>query len=316
MNDPAYETINSFRQESQDMRNMNNPVYHSESGIAAAMIDDGYAEIGQTSRNQVARLGHVTTAGGLNPRTALPLHPRITENSASVGKDPSPYLMPQPSLGKENRIIKECYKIQTTKQLASGRFAAYTNIVAHVVPTDPQTGYSTLLRPDEVQSPSVNFNPIDPLYDSIKEKDKCVLAGPSGDKVVAQMCSPCSMSPSDAILKPQGACPSDNPGEHIYLYESTIAAQVFSPEIVAPVIDNPGTDYSVLRPNQVLVPPPGPGTGSVLPYDTIKLNSGCSVKQQKSDGDMSHSNTSSMLTLSPRHNTTAIQLEEPVSDSV
>ena len=164
---------------------MNNPVYHSESGIAAAIVDDGYAEIGQTSRNQVARLGHVTTAGCLNPRTVPALHPQIPENSAFVGKGPSPYLMPQPSLGRENRITKECYKVQTTKQLTSsgGIATYYTNTVTHVVPTDPQTGYSTLLRPDEVQSQSVNLNPMDPLYDSIKENGKCVLAGPSGDKV-------------------------------------------------------------------------------------------------------------------------------------
>ena len=274
------------------MRNIDNPVYHSESGIAAAIVDDRYAEIGQTSRNQAARFGHVTTAGGLNPGTAPSLHPQISENSASVGKGPSPYLVPQPSLGRENRIIiKECCKMQTMKQLGSGRFAAYTNIVAHVVPTDPQTGYSTLLRPDEVRSHSVNFNPVDRLYDSIKEKDKCVL-GPSGDKMVAQMSSKCSMSPSDS--KPQAACSTENPGEHIkFLYESTGTAKVSSPEIVAPIID-PETGYSVLRPDKVLAPPPGPRTGSVLPYDTIKLNSSCLVKQRNSDGEMSHSNTSSI----------------------
>lgn len=285
MNEHAYETINSFRQESQGVRNMNNPVYCSEHRMAADVVDVGYAEIGQTSRNVVARPGRVrsSAADGLNQRTAPSLHPQISENSITVNQSPSPYLMPRLSSEKENRTTKlrECYEVQTMKQLTSeGTATCYTNTVTHIIPTDPQTGYSTLLRPDEIQSPSANLNPMDPLYDSIKEKDKCVVVRSDGDggKVVERRSNPCSMPLLDA--KPQASYhdSSNNPSNPI-LFESVSTTQVPSSEIVV-LIDDPETGYSVLRPDKI----PGlpPGAGSVPHYDTIKLNS---LKQQNSDGD-------------------------------
>ena len=75
------------------------------------------------------------------------------------------------------------------------------------------------------------------------------------------------------------------------------ATQVSSTsEIVLP-IDDPESGYSVLRSDKI----PGPPSGavSVPHYDTIKLN--FSIKQQNSDGDMSHLTTKSTLTGSPSH---------------
>jgi hypothetical protein len=160
-NEHAYETINSLRQQSL---NMSNPVYCSEPGVVATMLDDGYAEIDRTSKNLAARHGHNTTAGHLNSRIAPYLHPQISENSVSVSRDPSPYLIPQPSLGKDNRItnLRECYEMQTINELTDETIATYyTNNVTCVVPTDPQTGYSTLLRPDE-RSANLNSGPMIP----------------------------------------------------------------------------------------------------------------------------------------------------------
>ena len=149
----AYETINSLRQESLGIRSVDNPGYRSESEMQAASVNDRYAEIDQTSRNLVCRRGQITTAGGLNSRTVPYLHPQMSENS--VSQVPSPYLIPQPSLRKDNQIINY-YEMQTINQTTNERSATYyTNTVDHVVPTDPQTGYSTLLRPDELHSRSV-----------------------------------------------------------------------------------------------------------------------------------------------------------------
>ena len=305
MNEPAYETVSSFREESQGARNMNNPVYcySSESGIAASISASGYAKIGQTSRNQVTRLGHVTTAGGLNPRNIPSLHPQISESASSTAQVPSPYLLPQPSFGKDSQIIREHYEMQATtdsKQLTSGRnTTSYINI--HVVPTDPRTGYSTLLRTDKApQQCSAKLNPMDLLYDSIKEKDKCVLVGSDGDKLVAKISRPSSVPPLHAEL--QTAFSSNNQGR---VTTRSCVAEVFSSEIV----DDPETGYSVLKSDKPIPgPPPGVGCDSVPPYDTIKLNNSYSVELQN---NMSCANTSSMQTSSPSHNAAAIQLGEP-----
>ena len=280
----AYETINSLRQESLGTRSVDNPGYRSESEMGAARVNDRYAEIGQTSRNLVRRHGHATTAGGLNSRTIPDLHPEIVENSASVSQVPSPYLIPQPSLGRDNQIINlgERYEMQTINQTTNERIAAcYTNTVSHVVPTDLQTGYSTLLRPDELHSRSVNLNPMDPLYDSIKEKNVIVLA---------PMSNPHSTSPLDAKSQAASCRRSSNNPSKLNSFESTSTTQASSSEIAVVPIDNPETGYSELRPDKVPDASPPPGDGSVPHYDTIKL------QQQDSDGDMSHS-TKSMLTV-------------------
>ena len=138
-------SVTTFTRKSRER--VDNPGYRSESEMGAARVNDGYAEIGQTSRNQVHRHGRVITAGGLNSRTVPYLHPQMSESSASVGQVPSPYLIPQPSYGKDNQIInlRERYEMQTINQTTNERIATcYTNTVGHVVPTDPQTGYSTL----------------------------------------------------------------------------------------------------------------------------------------------------------------------------
>jgi hypothetical protein len=284
-NEHAYETINSLRQQSLSM---SNPVYCSEPGMVATMPDDGYAEIGRTSRNLVARHGHNTTAGHLNSRIAPYLHPQISENSVSVNRGPSPYLIPQPSLGKDNQItnLREHYEMQTIDQLTNETFATYyTNTVTRVVPTDPRTGYSTLLRPDELESRSANLKagPMDPLYDSIKEKDV----------VLTRRSNPCSMPPLDAKQQASHHKSSDNSCSKPSLFESTSITQVSSSEI----IDDPETGYSVLRPDKVPAasPPPGGACASVPHYDTIKLDT---IKLQDSDGDISHS-IKSTLTVSP-----------------
>ena len=306
MNEPAYETVSSFREESRGARNMNNPVYcySSESGIAASIGDSGYAKIGQTSRNQVTRLGYVTTAGGLNPRNIPSLHPQISESASSMAQVPSPYLLPQPSFGKDSQIIKEYYEMQVTtdlKQLTSGRnTTSYIN--THVVPTDPQTGYSTLLRTDRVpQQCSAKLNPMDPLYDSIKEKTKCFLVGSDEDKLVAKKSRPSSVPPLHAEL--QTAFSSNNQGRPVTT--RSCVAEVFSSEIV----DDPETGYSVLKSDKPIPgPPPGVGCDSVPPYDTIKLNNSYSVELQN---NVSYASTLGMHTPSPSHNDAAIQLGEP-----
>jgi hypothetical protein len=253
--------------------------------MVATMPDDGYAEIGRTSRNLVARHGHNTTAGHLNSRIAPYLHPQISENSVSVNRGPSPYLIPQPSLGKDNQItnLRERYEMKTIDQLTNETNTTYyTNTVTHVVPTDPRTGYSTLLRPDELESRSANLNsgPMDPLYDSIKEKDVVVLR---------QRSIPCSMPPLDAKQQASHHKSSDSNRSKPSLFESKSITQVSSSEI----IDDPETGYSELRPDKVPAATlPG---ASVSHYDTIKLDT---IKQQDSDGDISHS-IKSTLTVSP-----------------
>ena len=170
---------------------MDNPGYRSEPEMGA--------EIDQTSRNLVH--GRITTADSLISRTVL--HPQMSENSASasVSQVPSPYLIPHPSLGKNNQIInlRECYEMQTINQTTNERIATcYTNTVGHVVPTDPRTGHSTLLSPDELHSRSVKLNPMDPLYDSIKEKN--VVSPPSGD---GSVCASLQQQDSDGDMSHQ-----------------------------------------------------------------------------------------------------------------
>ena len=276
--DHAYETINSLRQESLDIRSVDNPGYRSESEMQAARVNDRsrYAKI-QPLRNQVHSHGRVTTAGGLNSRY---LHPQMLDNSASISQVPSPYLIPQPSLGKDNQIINlgECYET-TNERIAT----CYTNTVSHVVPTDPRTGYSTLLRPDALHSHSVKLNPMEPLYDSIKEKNVVVLA---------QMNNPHSTSPLDAKSQAVSCRRSSNDPSKLNLFESTSTTRVqaASSEAAVVPIDNPETGYSELRPDKVPYASPLPGEGSVPHYDTIKL------QLQDSNGDMSRS-TKSMLTV-------------------
>ena len=280
----AYETINSLRQESLGIRRVDNPGYRSESEMGARV--NRYDEIDQTSRNLVCRHGRVTTADGLNLRIVPYLHPQLSENSASasVSQVPSPYLIPQPSLGKNNQIFNlgECYGMQTINQTTNERIATYyTNTVSHVVPTDPRTGYSTLLRPDELHSRSVKLNPMDPLYDSIKEKNVVVLA---------QMSNPHSTSLSDAKSQAASCRRSSNYPSKLNLLESTSAThvQASSSEVAVVPIDNPETDYSELRNDKVPDASPPPGDGSVR----------ASLQQQDSNGDISCSKKS-MLTVQP-----------------
>ena len=268
MSEHTYETVNSFQRESiLDVRSVHNPVYRSEHGMAADVVDIDHAEIRQTSRNLVTRQGHVANAGCLGSKSVPYLHPQISESSASVSQSPSPYLIPQPSLGKQSEGIGSCY----------------TNTIIHVVPTNPQTGYSTLYRRDNGQFISPNLNPMNPLYESIKEKGKCVLLGSDDDRVVGvQMSNPSREQPLDA--KVQASCHESN--NKPIPFESTSVAQVLSSEIV----DDSETGYSILRPDRITGPPLG--GGSVPHYDTIKLDS---LKQQSSDGDMSHSITKRIL---------------------
>ena len=285
----AYETINSLQQESLGIRRVDNPRYRSEPEMGAARVNDRYAEIDQTSRNLVCRCGQVTTAGGLtgNSRTVPYLHPQMLENSASasVSQVPSPYLIPQSSLGKDNQIINlgECYGMQIINQTNNQRNATcYTNTVRHVVPTDPQTGYSTLLRPDELHSHSAKLNPMDPLYDSIKEKNVVVLA---------EMSNPHSTSPLDVKSQAVSCRRSSNNPSKLNLFESTSTARVqaASSEVAVVPIDNPERGYSELRHSKVPDASPPPDDGSLS----------ASLQQQDSDGDMSCS-TKSMLTVQPR----------------
>ena len=278
----AYETINSLRQESLGIRNVDNPGYRSESEMQAARVNDQYTEIDQTSRNLVCRRGQITTAGGLNSRTVPYPHPQMSDNSVSVSQVPSPYLIPQPSLGKDNQIINlgECYGMQIINQTTNERNATcYTNTVGHVVPTDPRTGYSTLLRPDELHSRSAKLNPMDPLYDSIKEKNVVVLA---------EMSNPHSTSPLDAKSQAASCRRSSNDPSKLNLFESTSTThvQASSSEAAVVPIDNPETGISELRNDNVPDASPPPGDGSVH----------TSLQQQ--DGDISRS-TKSMLTVQP-----------------
>ena len=281
----AYEIINSLQQESLRLgiRRVDNPGYRSEPEMGARV--NRYDEIDQISRNLVCRHGRVTT-GGAGHETNL--HPQMSENSASasVSQVPSPYLIPQPSLGKHNQIINlgECYGMQTINQTTNERIATYyTNTVSHVVPTDPRTGYSTLLRPDELHSHSVKLNPMDPLYDSIKEKNVVVLA---------QTSNPHSTSPLDAKSQASSCRRSSNDPSKLNLFESTSTThvQAASSEAAVVPIDNPETGISELRNDNVPDASPLPGEGSVPHYDTIKL------QLQDSNGDMSHS-TKSVLTV-------------------
>lgn len=233
---------------------------------------------------------------GMILRCATSLRPQ----SSSMVQLPSPYLMPQPSLGKANQIIKEHYKMQATvesdlgsqqlsdpKHLTTGRNTFYIN--THVVPTDPQTGYSTLLRTEKL-------TPMDPLYDSIKEKDKCVLVGSNGDKVVAQTNRPSSVPPLELDL--QTTCSSNNPGRQVSTRSCVVES--FSSEIVVQV-DDSETGYEVLKPDKP-IPDPPPGAGSVPAYDIINLKLNSSYNSLKLQ-NVSHTSTSSIQTLSPSHNT-------------
>jgi hypothetical protein len=126
---------------------------------------------------------------------------------------------------------------------------------------------------------------MDPLYDSIKEKDVVVLT---------QRSIPCSMPPLDAKQQASHHKSSDHNNRSTpSLFESRSITQVSSSE----VIGDPETGYSVLRPDKVPAasPPPGGACASVPHYDTIKLDT---IKQQDSDRDISHS-IRSTLTVSP-----------------
>jgi hypothetical protein len=253
------------------------------------MLDDGYTEIGRTSKNSVVTIQLPVVS--IQKLLHTYIHKYLKTLFLWAEVRPSPYLIPQPSLGKDNQItnLRGRYEMQTIDQLTNETVTTYyTNTVIHdVVPTDPQTGYSTLLRPNELESRSANLNPgpVNPLYDSIKEKGV----------VLTRSSNPCSMPPLDTKQQASHhkSMASDNNRSKPSLFKSKSITQVSSSEI----IDDPETGYSVLRPDKVPAasPPPGGACASVPHYDTIKLDT---IKLQDSDGDISHS-IRSTLTVSP-----------------
>ena len=126
---------------------------------------------------------------------------------------------------------------------------------------------------------------MDPLYDSIKDKNVVVLAQMSNSHSTSLLDA---KSQAASCHRPRS---SNNPSKlNLFVSTSATRVQAASSEAAVVPIDNPETGYSELRPDKVPDASPLPGNGSVPHYDTIKL------QPQDSDGDMSCS-TKSMLTV-------------------
>ena len=200
LTEPAYETINLCQEANLKpcTQTINNPVYGGEN-----KPDIGYAETSNTSRGQI--VDYMAGYQALDPRTTASLSLSLLTSEKKIVNQ-VPYLMPQQSFGKENK--KERYKMQANcsyQQISDPKSqtgvkteqsTAYIN--THVVPTDSQMGYSTLLRADKIKSSSSALGSVSPLYESIKEKENCFQVGSKGDhdKVIAEI----SMSTTQATI--------------------------------------------------------------------------------------------------------------------
>ena len=309
LTEPAYETINLCQGAKLICSQaIDNPVYGGENKLD----NIGYAEISNTLRGQI--VSHMAGYQALDPRTTAPLSlSQPTSEKQFVNQVPSPYLIPQQSFGEENRKERcemqansSYQQISDPKSQTGGKTeqsTAYIN--THVVPTDLQTGYSTLLRADKIKPSSTALGSVSPLYESIKEKENCFLVGSKGDcdKVIAGI----SMSTT------QGTSPTNNPptSDKPISCDSQLPQPEVSITATVPINDDPETGYSMLRPDKVLRPP---RSGSVPLYDTIKLNSSISLEQHSSNvEDTSQTNESSLQTSSDGHNHTAVRLGESTS---
>ena len=313
LTEPAYETIKLCQGTKLCTQTIDNPVYGSENKVTES--DIGYAEISNATRGQI--VSHMAGYQVLDPKTTAPLSlSPLTSEKEFVNQVPSPYLIPQQSFGKENK--KEQYKMQASMDSAgyqqisdpksqtggkTEQSTAYIN--THVVPADPQTGYSTLLRADKIKPSSTALGSVSPLYESIKEKENGFLVGSKGDrdKVIVGI----SMSTT------QGTSPTNNPptSDKPISCDSQLPQPEVSITATVPINDDPETGYSRLRPDKVLRPPQG---CSVPLYDTIKLNSSISLEQHSSNvEDTSQTNESSLQTSSDGHNHTAVRLGESTS---
>ena len=274
---PDYESV-EFGHESAV--HITNPAYSNDLELdspglktAASLV---YDEVGQGTgalQTTQTRSRHGIGDPAHDPTLHVPYYNLPTEPSMShVLTSPCP--ISQPSSGAKINV-RERYEMQdlSTYDKQTHRNAADSNKLNGskggdklIIPTDPVTGYSTMLRPDKSQSHPSHT----PFYESVKVNSICLQLGHAdSDEVVGQISNPHTLHHQDS--QPQ------------------------LPTSLTVVPTDPKTGYStMLRPGKV-VPPPGP----VPPYDVINMkNTHPSLKESPKVEE------ESLSTISPIHKLT------------
>ena len=272
---PDYESVEFGRGSAV---HITNPAYSNDlelvspgSKTAASLV---YDEVGQaTGTFQTAQTRHSIGDPACDPTLHVPYYNFPTEPSMShVLTSPCP--ISQPSSGAKINI-RERYEMQDLstydKQIHqnagdSNKLNGSKGGDKLIIPTDPVTGYSTMLRPDKSQSHPSHT----PFYESVKVNSICLQLGHAdSDEVVGQISNPHTLHHQDS--QPQ------------------------LPTSLTVVPTDPKTGYSImLRPGKV-VPPPGP----VPPYDVINMkNTHPSLKESPKVEE------ESLSTISPIHKLT------------
>ena len=232
-----------------------NPDESSYGITVRRVLDPVYNDVAVSSGPETTASASLVHKTQTSHRTSEPaLDPTITASHISLELSPTESSVPtplsQPSSGaKINNhemlhlsSIEELYPVQMNCDTKSDP-SQYRSADKLTIPTDPVTGYSTMLRPDKIKPPG-QVSP----YEIVTIKDGCLQFGPDGNQTVTPVNNHLQQDPQPPLtISPREALPASS--------QSTV------------VPTNPETGYStMLRPGKVILPP-----GPVPLYDVINV---------------------------------------------